>query len=258
MQLDKAVLGALPSWLPEDLSITHLSQGQTNRSFRLQSDNKSWVLRINNPADRELGIVRSAELKTLWFASAAGLSPRIVAWNLKKGWLLREWLDGTALDASEMTTPDTLHNLCAVLKQVHSWRLKLPYVPMSVSGQRYVDMMKNPDKSDWERLKELRKLEIELDDLAEPRVVCHKDPLYTNFLKQEKLWLIDWEYAGMADPMFDLSMLSHYHRYDADQWDDLLRAYFGETNQGHRRKFDLFRQAAGLLDQLWQRATEEN
>ena len=51
-----------------------------------------------------------------------------------------------------------------------------------------------------------------------PLVACHCDPLCENFLDTgERMWMVDWEYSGMNDPMWDLGDLSVEAGFDAAQ-----------------------------------------
>ena len=60
-----------------------------------------------------------------------------------------------------------------------------------------------------------------------PLAPCHCDPLCENFLDTGKrMWIVDWEYSGMNDPMWDLGDLSVEAGFDVAQDDALLTAYF--------------------------------
>jgi thiamine kinase-like enzyme len=52
---------------------------------------------------------------------------------------------------------------------------------------------------------------------ARPLRPCHNDLLSANFIDDgERLWIVDWEYAGMGDPYFDLANFAANHELDAD------------------------------------------
>jgi len=55
-------------------------------------------------------------------------------------------------------------------------------------------------------------------------VLCHNDPYHLNFLDDGRLWLIDWEYAGMGDRMYDLAGIGSV--LDGDGRELLLASYF--------------------------------
>jgi len=83
------------------------------------------------------------------------------------------------------------------------------------------------------------------------RVPCHNDSLIGNWVLREdgKLYLIDWEYSGMNEPMWDLSCLSIEANYSEKNDDELLAAYFGRpvTIEEKRR----FIAAKLYVDYLW-------
>ena len=61
-----------------------------------------------------------------------------------------------------------------------------------------------------------------------PIAACHCDPLCENFLDTgERMWIVDWEYSGMNDPLWDLGDLSVEAGFDADQEREMVDAYFG-------------------------------
>jgi thiamine kinase-like enzyme len=68
-------------------------------------------------------------------------------------------------------------------------------------------------------------------------VLCHNDPYHLNFLDDGGLWLIDWEYAGMGDPLYDLAGIGL--NLDREGRDLLLRTYYGEVTPELRRGLDL-------------------
>ena len=69
-----------------------------------------------------------------------------------------------------------------------------------------------------------------------PVTACHCDPLCENFLDTgDRMWIVDWEYAGMNDPMWDLGDLSVEGKFGEAQEEEMIRAYFGgEAQPGER------------------------
>lgn len=86
-----------------------------------------------------------------------------------------------------------------------------------------------------------------------PIVACHCDPLCENFLDTgERMWIVDWEYSGMNDPMWDLGDLSVEGGFDAAQEDEMLRAYFGgEPSASDRGRVVIYKAMCDLLWTLW-------
>ncbi|PBC01198.1 phosphotransferase family protein [Mesorhizobium sp. WSM3860] len=82
---------------------------------------------------------------------------------------------------------------------------------------------------------------------------CHCDPLCENFLDTgERMWIVDWEYSGMNDPLWDLGDLSVEGQFDAGQDEALMRAYFGgEARPAERGRVAIYKAMCDLLWTLW-------
>ena len=86
-----------------------------------------------------------------------------------------------------------------------------------------------------------------------PLAACHCDPLCENFLDTgERMWIVDWEYAGMNDPLWDLGDLSVEAAFDAAQDEEMMRAYFGcEPRPAERGRVVIYKAMCDLLWTLW-------
>ncbi len=84
-------------------------------------------------------------------------------------------------------------------------------------------------------------------------VPCHCDPLCENFLDTgERMFIIDYEYAGNNDPMWDLGDLSVEGEFGDEQDDALLRAYFGGGPPADQRgRMVAYKALCDLLWTLW-------
>ena len=92
-----------------------------------------------------------------------------------------------------------------------------------------------------------------LDRVPVPLAPCHCDPLCENFLDTgDKMWIVDWEYSGMNDPMWDLGDLSVEGAFDAAQDAELLRAYFGaDPAPADHGRMVIYKAMCDLLWTLW-------
>jgi thiamine kinase-like enzyme len=86
-----------------------------------------------------------------------------------------------------------------------------------------------------------------------PLVACHCDPLSENFLDTgERMWIVDWEYAGMNDPMWDLGDLSVEAGFTAAQEREMVDAYFGgPPSAGDMGRIVIYKAMCDLLWTLW-------
>lgn len=82
---------------------------------------------------------------------------------------------------------------------------------------------------------------------------CHCDPLCENFLDTgERMWIVDWEYSGMNDPLWDLGDLSVEGGFYAAQDEEMMRAYFGgEAKPAERGRIVIYKAMCDLLWTLW-------
>jgi thiamine kinase-like enzyme len=64
--------------------------------------------------------------------------------------------------------------------------------------------------------------------------------------------LIDWEYAGMCDPIMDISMYAIYSYYSQAEMDTLLRVYLQrEPNANEKERLYMYAALGGYLWALW-------
>lgn len=86
-----------------------------------------------------------------------------------------------------------------------------------------------------------------------PVVACHCDPLCENFLDSgERMWIVDWEYSGMNDPMWDLADLSVEGEFDSEQEEEMILAYFDvEPSAAERGRIIIYKAMCDLLWTLW-------
>ncbi|MED5525600.1 MAG: choline/ethanolamine kinase family protein [Pseudomonadota bacterium] len=188
----------MPCNLPEpwqQASRTPFTGGLTNRHWLLSSIEGRALLRQNSAA-LELGINRQAEHQLWQAASEAGISPALI-WQ-EGDWALSRFIDAPTGAAN------TPARLIALLKAVNWLQglegAKLPLLPL-----RERALALGATDGPW-----LAYRLVEASPL--PEVPAHVDLNPENCLWQgERLWLIDWEYASLADPYYDLAAIVVSH-----------------------------------------------
>lgn len=92
-----------------------------------------------------------------------------------------------------------------------------------------------------------------LDAHPAPLAPCHCDPLCENFLDiGERMWIVDWEYSGMNDPMWDLGDLAVEGGFDEAQEAEMAQAYFGRPpTPAERGRIVVYKAMCDLLWTLW-------
>lgn len=94
---------------------------------------------------------------------------------------------------------------------------------------------------------------LEAAQIPQPIVYGHHDLLPANFLDDgQKLWLIDYEYAGFGTAMFDLAGAASNSGMNAAETEALLQAYIGYSpDEDFRRAFDAMQVASLLREAMW-------
>ena len=83
-------------------------------------------------------------------------------------------------------------------------------------------------------------------------MLCHNDLLPANLIDEDdRLWLVDWEYAGMGHPLFDLASVSANAGFTEDEDVDLLAAYRGAVEPRDLEELRVFKAASALREALW-------
>ena len=93
-----------------------------------------------------------------------------------------------------------------------------------------------------------------LGSLNRPRTLSHIDSNFDNFLMlpDGQVRLIDWEYAGMCDPLIDLAMCAIYSYYNIEETENLMGTYMGrEPEMEERLVVYAYMALGGFLWSLW-------
>jgi thiamine kinase-like enzyme len=208
-------------WPGQQVTIEPLGGGITNRNFKVDADERRFVLRIGGKDTELLGIDRSAEHAASRIAADLGLGPEVVAFIEPEGYLVTKYVDG------EVGKVD-IARVGAALRRLHDG----PAFPGRFDSFRVVETYRVTAQEHgvgvpaaYGRAKELAN-QIERRRADAPLRPCHNDLLNANFIDDGvRLVLVDWEYAGMGDPFFDLGNFAVNHELNEESERTLLSAY---------------------------------
>ena len=216
-----------------------LGGGITNRNFKVSVDGESFVLRIGGKDTELLGIDRHAEHEASRVAARLGIGPEVVRFLEPEGYLVTRFVEGSPVPPEELRRPERLRELARTLLHVHEG----PAVGSRFDSFRVVEQycatalahgVSIPPA--FEQAKELADA-IEHVRGAQPLCTCHNDLLNANLIRAgEALVIVDWEYAGMGDALFDLANLAANHELGEDEERELLAAYSGRAATGRPRR----------------------
>ncbi|HZA65741.1 MAG TPA: phosphotransferase [Geminicoccaceae bacterium] len=251
------VLAAIPTFAGTTMDRPQIERigGLTNRNYKITVGPESYVLRLAGAGTSEY-IDRKAEAHNARVAAAAEVGAEVLHFEVESGTMLSRYVD----DARTMSAV-AFQDLARVERAARAFR-RMHLFPEPFAGRfdvfaqidDYLALLRRnhariPDGYD--------ELQNEADGARQamaaapaPLAPCHNDPLAENFIDAaEKMYLVDWEYAGMNDPMWDLGDLSVEAEFGPEQDEALLRAYFeGEPPAAQRGRMVL---AKGLCDLVW-------
>lgn len=232
-----------------------VDKGLTNRLFYFTAGGKEYLIRVPGEGSEYL-VNRRQEAWVYRTLADQDITDRFVYINPETGLKITEYIsDVHCCDVQDM---DEVRRCIRHLHGFHSLRLK--------SEERFDIFTKLAEYEavcrheialyfpDYRAIREkIGKLEQIIANSPMEYCLCHIDPVPDNFLvREDKVFLIDWEYAAMADPHMDIAMFCIYAGYDKEKIDRVMDFYFeGTVSEEIRRKIYGYIAVGGLLWTVW-------
>jgi len=200
-----------------DLTINPLEGGITNLNFLVNHGDQKLVVRLGQDIPEHL-VFRSNEINVSKAAYEIGVSPKLIHSEL--GVLVLEFIESETLDPKGVQK--NLKRIMPVIKKIHN------EIPNFLSGQTAMF---------W---------------------VFHVIKYYANFLDDgSKIWVVDWEYGGFNDPLFDIGGLASNNDFNQDLEQEALEMYYEKplTNDV-LSKYNSMKTASLLRETMWSMVSE--
>lgn len=207
--------------------------GMSNKNFKVTIEGKSYVLRV--PGNGSDGMVeRANEDFNAKEACRLGVNPPIRFFDPHTGIKLADFIDNAeTLTAATIQRHDNMREIADIYRTVHNSHIRLKNeFNIFHEIEKYDRLLERAGATMYEGWEEVRPrvmaLESHLNSLGVDLKPCHNDALYENFIKAEdgKVYLIDWEYSGMNDPMADFAALFLEADFKKENEDYILEKYF--------------------------------
>jgi thiamine kinase-like enzyme len=251
-----ALLHRVPGWAGRARIVEVLGGGLTNRNLLIAVGAERFVLRLPGNETELLGIDRRIERDANQQAAALGIAPDVIAFLEPEGCLVTRFVPGVALASVELAQPERLLAICRAVRAFHESKpLGRTFDCFRVAGEhrdaavaRGVQM-----HAAYERAAGYAsEIEAAFAVSPEPRVPCHNDLNTANWIADgDRLWLLDWEYAGMNERFFDLGALVANNDMDADAEAALLVAYFGQRTPRRAARLALMKVLSDFREAMW-------
>ena len=148
--------------------------------------------------------------------------------DIERGILLTEFLSGSVWQETDLENPDNFEALAGLLRRVHALPLCGLQVDLNLSARRYEEGLQ-----ERHALHDFAASCVHIISNIPGRdtfVCCHNDVVAGNIIGLAPARMIDWEYAGDNDPLFDLASVVGYHNFSKLRAQHLLSAYAGGTD----------------------------
>ena len=229
--------------------------GLTNHTYMVETEDMEYVVRIPGEGTESI-INRKNEKISTKLACGVGIDADLLYFDEYGAKVTRYIPNAVTMNKDSLKETENIKLVAEVLRKLHSCGKdsKVPFEVFESAGEyEGVIFDKNvPMFEDYSDVKaEVMRIKSETDKtIGIKKVPCHNDPLCENWVKSDdKMYLIDWEYAGMNDGMWDLADVSIEAEFEDCHDDILLKEYLGREPELFNRKHLLVNKI--YVDYLW-------
>ena len=237
---------------PRESEPQPLEDGITNRNYRVRFGGRDHVVRICGAETSLLGIDRNAERAAAAAAHEAGIGPEVTAFLADDECLVTAFVVARSLEAASVR--EDVARVATALRTIHHARpVHATFSPFRV-GERYRELTLERGGALPGDCPAAAAAAQRIEAALPPSkpALCHNDLLPANLLDDgERLWIIDWEYAAMGDPFFDLGNLSAMSRFSLHDDTELVTSYLGRCDEPDLARVRLHRAAAEYREGMW-------
>jgi len=236
-----------------------LGGGITNVNFRVTDGRGTCVVRVGDDIPVHQ-IMRFNELAASRAAFVAGVSPQVL--HHEPGILVIDFVEGRTLSAADLRDGALDPALDLVIRTHRDIprHLRGPSLTFWVFQviRDYALTLTDGDSRHLDALPDLLARAARLEQAVGPiqMVFGHNDLLPANFIQGDRMWLVDWDYAGWGSPLFDLGGLAANAGLSQAQETVMLQRYFGTVDRDLMRRYAAMKAAAALREAMWSMVSE--
>ncbi|WP_000411228.1 choline kinase LicA [Streptococcus mitis] len=255
----KEKISSLLSQEEEVLSVEQLG-GMTNQNYLVKTTNKQYIVKFFGKGTEKL-INRQDEKYNLELLKDLDLDVKNYLFDIEAGIKVNEYIE-SALTLDSTTIKTKFDKIAPILQTIHASgkELRGEFAPFE-EIKKYESLIEEKiPYANYEAVREeVFSLEKRLADLGVDRKSCHIDLVPENFIEspQGRLYLIDWEYSSMNDPMWDLAALFLESEFTRQEEEDFLSHYESEQTPVSREKIAIYKILQDTIWSLWTVYKEE-
>ena len=255
----KEKISSLLSQEEEVLSVEQLG-GMTNQNYLVKTTNKQYIVKFFGKGTEKL-INRQDEKYNLELLKDLDLDVKNYLFDIEAGIKVNEYIE-SAITLDSTTIKIKFDKIAPILQTIHASgkELRGEFAPFE-EIKKYESLIE--EKIPYTNYEAVREgvffLEKRLADLGVDRKSCHIDLVPENFIEspQGRLYLIDWEYSSMNDPMWDLAALFLESEFTPQEEEAFLSHYESEQTPVSREKIAIYKILQDTIWSLWTVYKEE-
>ncbi len=238
----------------EITEIRSLKKGMTNRSFAFGCRGKRYIMRIPGEGTDKM-INRRQEYEVYEQLKDKEITDPVIYMSPENGYKITEYIENTR--TCDAMNEEDVRRCMEYLKKFHDLNLKVEHKFDLFAQIEYYESLWKGEASvyrDYQTTKKhIYRLKKYIEKQPKQWALTHIDAVCDNFLmKDNQIYLIDWEYAGMQDVHVDIAMFAIYAMYDREHVEKLIDAYFnGLIEETVRIKIYCYIAICGLLWSNW-------
>ena len=255
----KEKISSLVSEEEEVLSVEQLG-GMTNQNYLVKTTNKQYIVKFFGKGTEKL-INRQDEKYNLELLKDLDLDVKNYLFDIEAGIKVNEYIE-SAITLDSTTIKTKFDKIAPILQTIHASgkELRGEFAPFE-EIKKYESLIEEKiPYANYEAVREeVFSLEKRLADLGVDRKSCHIDLVPENFIEspQGRLYLIDWEYSSMNDPMWDLAALFLESEFTRKEEEAFLSHYESEQTPVSREKIAIYKILQDAIWSLWTVYKEE-
>lgn len=234
------------------------SGGMTNKNYKVDIKDETYVLRIAGAGTDDM-INRIEEKKNSILASSLNIDTEILCLDEVSGLKIAKFIkNAETLTGESSKKEENMKLTTGILKKLHTSGLKFENTfdvfEKIELYEKLLEKAKGKNYEDYYEIKEkVMKLQNMLKDLDVEILASHNDTVPENFVKnEERIYLIDWEYSGMNDPMWDLAAHSLECNFSKKDEELFLNIYFdGEPEEKFKKRILIYQICQDFLWATW-------
>ena len=260
--MEKIIKEKISSLLSEEEEVLSVEQlgGMTNQNYLVKTTNKQYIVKFFGKGTEKL-INRQDEKYNLELLKDLDLDVKNYLFDIEAGIKVNDYIESAiTLDSTSIKTK--FDKIAPILQTIHASgkELRGEFAPFE-EIKKYESLIEEKiPYANYEAVrKEVFSLEKRLADLGVDRKSCHIDLMPENFIEspQGRLYLIDWEYSSMNDPMWDLAALFLESEFTRQEEEAFLSHYESEQTPVSREKIAIYKILQDTIWSLWTVYKEE-